>query len=536
MEIHVELTSQPLRVPPEKPGLSGAGGAVVEFTGVVRSEENGERIEALEYEAYDQMATSEMRRLLEQLGTEHPCMAVRVVHRLGIVPVGEAAIWVRVISAHRQEAFQLIVGFMNRLKCDVPIWKVRAIKERVVDIRAAEPEEPPGALEVLEGIRSATAALTPERVDLASASGRFLREELRAREDDPPFDRSSVDGFAIRMDDLASEFCIVDEIRAGEWKPRTLAQGQAVRIATGGALPGQELKVLMKEDVQVNNGTLRVVRPDDDRNIRFRGENRRVGDLLAGPGRLTPGVLALLASAGCVAPLVSRLPRAVHLATGDEIVPPDQTPKPGQIRDSNSVLVSAFLKALGISPLQERVPEDASLAREKLRALAGESDLLLISGGASVGEHDFTRRLLEEFGYRVLISRTRLRPGKPHIFAVAEDGRLAFGLPGNPLAHFICLNLFVRAAIEALAGEPAREVFHRGEMSKDFDAGSNRRETLWPACVSFEGGRQVLRPLRWNNSGDLTCLSRTNALLRVPARTGQIPAGAEVSYATTISL
>ena len=167
---------------------------------------------------------------------------------------------------------------------------------------------PVGVEETLALVDLHTFALPPEPVSLETAGGRVLREALHAPEDQPAFDRSSVDGYAVRCDDRATSFRIVDDIRAGDWKPRTLQLGEAVRIATGGALPGEGLQVTMKEDALVAGGELTVRRRDDVRNIRFRGEDAQAGSVLVpARTRLSPGALALLASVGCARPVVTRL-------------------------------------------------------------------------------------------------------------------------------------------------------------------------------------------------------------------------------------
>lgn len=372
--------------------------------------------------------------------------------------------------------------------------------------------------------------LAPERVALAEACGRVLREPVTAPEDQPPFDRSSVDGFAVRQEDRAGTFRIVDEIRAGEWKPRVLHCGEAVRIATGAALPGAGLRVVMKEDARVEAGQVTVLRWDGERNIRFRGEAARAGQVLVEAGAvLSAGALGLLASVGAARPLVTRLPRVVHLATGNEIVPPEQTPARGQIRDSNSTLVRAFLGGWGIVPEQERIPEDEAALRLAIGRQPSSTDLLLISGGASVGEHDFTRRMLETAGFTIHISRTTARPGKPLIVA-RRGGTLAFGLPGNPLAHFVCLHLYVRAALEAWSGQSARAAFTPGVLAAELEAGGNARETFWPAHWHLEAGTAMLTPLRWHSSGDLTALATASAILRVPSGAEPLVRGQRVEF------
>jgi molybdopterin molybdotransferase len=536
MDIDIQLTRGRIpELPPTPATGAGTAGAWVEFRGVVRGEENGLPIAALEYEAYEEMAVREMRRIVEDLGRECPCLAVRVRHRLGVVPAGEVALSVGVAGRHRNEAFALLTKFMDRLKQDVPIWKQRALA-LANPLGGVRPPSAPGVEQVLARVRAGCRPLEAEGVALDRAAGRVLREVVCAPENQPPFDRSAVDGFAVRLDDPATEFSIVDDIRAGDWKPRRLQPGTAVRIATGGALPCDGLQVVMKEGVQLVGARVRLLRRDTSRNIRSRGEEARAGQVLLKPGTvLRPGSLALLASLGQVQPLVTRRPRVLHVATGNEIVPPDQVPQQGQIRDSNSTLVRAFLGSFDVEPAQLRVADDRAQTRAAMGDRPQAVDLLLVSGGASVGEHDFTGVLLEESGFRIDFRRTNTRPGKPLIFATREDGALAFGLPGNPLAHFVCLNLFVRAALEKLAGLPERNFFSTAVLAGEVRSDGDSRETLWPARVKVAGGCAEATPLPWCSSGDLTALAAANALLHLPAGCQVLSAGAEVAFASTLT-
>ena len=387
--------------------------------------------------------------------------------------------------------------------------------------------------EIIALVNEISQPLAAERAPLEAALDRVLREAVCAPEDQPPFDRSAVDGFAMRLDDAGSEFRIVDEIRAGDWKPRELQRGETIRISTGGALPGGHLQVVMKEDVQVNGDQVRITQRNKSGNIRFRGEDARAGQVLVESGAtLQPGTLALLASVGHAQPLVTRVPRVLHLATGNEIVPPEQTPQRGQIRDSNSILIRSFLAHWKIVPEQIRVPEDEAAAQSAIANRQSAMDLLLVSGGASVGEHDFTRRLLEHFGFEIIVSKTTTRPGKPLIVARREN-QIAFGLPGNPLAHFVCLNVFVRVALERFSAHGNISPFQTGTLAAKLDSDHNARETFWPARFDLQHGRAQLMPLRWNSSGDLTSLATANALIRVKAGGEDLAAGAEVEFVPT---
>jgi molybdopterin molybdotransferase len=391
---------------------------------------------------------------------------------------------------------------------------------------------PPSADEIIALLRRICRPVDSEPVPLHLAQGRLLRQPALAPEDQPAFDRSAFDGFAVRMDDPASHFRIVDELRAGDWRPRALLPGEAVRIATGAALPTAGLQVVMKEHTRSGGDQLEILERETLPNIRPRGADAQKGQVLIESGTmLTPGGLALLASIGHTRPVVSRLPRVLHVVTGNELVPPDQEPMPGQIRDSNSTLVRAFLEQRSITPDQRRVPEDYESARAVLDQ-ADAFDLILLSGGASVGEHDFTRRLLEQTGYHFHVHRTAMRPGKPLIIA-QKRGTLAVGLPGNPLAHFVCLNLFVRVALESLAQLPTAPLFHHGTLASKLLSDASHRETFWPARAFLDQTTPRLVPLAWASSGDLTALARANSLIRVATGAQQLELDAVVEFLIT---
>jgi molybdopterin molybdotransferase len=556
MEIEIQLTDRPIaeKIPP--PGQPGAVGAWLEFRGVVRGEENGQTIHALEYEAYPEMAGREIRRLLQEISARHPCRAAKVIHRVGVIPVGETAIYVGVAAPHRGEAIALLAEFMDRLKQDVPIWKrqVLSLVAANVNLRASGSGQSADSHRRLQKvlpldearaeIRSRCRPLTAVRTPLAEALGCVLRETICAPEDLPPVARSTRDGYAIRADDASETFSVVDTIQAADWKPRQLKPGEAVRVATGAALPCDGLRVVMQEHVERDGNKLRVVRRENSTNIRLRGEEVRQGQPLVAAGtKLNAGTLAILAMVGNVNPLVSPRLRILHFTTGDEIVTPNQTPKPGQIRDSNSILLRGLLQNFPCDVEQGHLPEDferakSQISNRQLRCCAstrpgsvsaiGNADVLLVSGGASVGEKDFTRALLEQLGFEIVFNQIDLRPGRPLIFGVSGS-RVAFGLPGNPLSHFVCFHFAVATALAGLTGAEPPE-FLRGQLAEKLDDKPCPRETLWPARWEWNDDTPRLRLLAWASSGDITCLTAANALVRVPANQGLIEQFAGVDF------
>jgi molybdopterin molybdotransferase len=540
MQIDIHLTQSPI-LKPARPAANSAVGAWVEFSGLVRGEENSEPIAALEYEAYPEMAHREIRRLLTALGAKYPCQAALIIHRFGLIPVGETAIYAAITAPHRGEAFALLAEFMTQLKQDVPIWKRRSlpakplIQPNSTQFNLSFPHtaaRPPISLtEAITEICSHSQPLPPVRTSLAEAMGRVLREDARATADMPAHDLSTRDGYAILAADPSARFQIVDTLYAADWKPRSLQPGQAVHVATGANLPCGQLRVVMQENAQRNGDWLDIVNEDRAENIRRRGEEFKAGQLLVPAGaRLDAGKLALLAATGCVRPLVSKPLRVLHFTTGNEIISPDQIPQPGQIRDSNSILVRSALHPFVTEWEQKHLPENFEAAWAQLdQPRLQSADLLLISGGSSVGDQDFTRPLLERLGFKIIFSQVQVRPGKPLIFGV-NGPRLAFGLPGNPLSHFVCLHFAVRPALARLQGESALPKFFQGRLATRLADTACPRETLWPSRLVWHHGSPELHPLAWASSSDVTCLASTNILLRVPANCLALDAGAELEF------
>jgi molybdopterin molybdotransferase len=445
-------------------------------------------------------------------------------------------VYVGVVSLHRAEAIALLGEFLDRLKQYVPIWKRRVLPVAgTVPSKTGPPASKPRAGvcsldDALAEIRSRCQPLPAIRAPLAEAFGRVLRETVCAPEDLPPFDRSARDGYAILSTDAAEFFQVVDTLDAADWRPRSLQPGQTVRVATGSALPCGGLRIVLQEHVEREGARIRILKQEHAGNIRFRGEDVKAGQPLVQAGvRLNAGSLALLAAAGCVQPLVSRRPLVAHFTTGDELVPPHQTPKPGQIRDSNSTLIRGLLQNVPCDLKQNHLTEDFETASRQLdsKRLA-QVDLLLVSGGASVGDKDFTRPLLERLGFEIIFTQVNVRPGKPLIFGI-NGSRAAFGLPGNPLAHFVCFHFAVALALARMAGESG-PAFLRAPLAAKLEDKPCPRETLWPARLEWNSGAPRLRPLRWASSGDLSCLPLANALIRVPANRGALESGAEVDF------
>lgn len=359
-------------------------------------------------------------------------------------------------------------------------------------------------------------ALPEEAVDLSSAAGRVLRRDVAADSDQPPFARSAMDGYLVRLSESAPELRLAGEILPGECA-RMPGAGTAIRIFTGSAVPADGAAVVMQEDVDREGEFIRMKEVPGTTYIRQRGSQARRGDvLLAAGGRISPGAVALLASCGVARPIVSPRIRVAHVATGRELVNPSETPVGGQIRDSNSPMIAALVSEAGGEMIwQGGVDEDpVALAAAIESALEKAPHMLLVSGGASVGDHDNTARVFRDAGFELLIRGVAVRPGKPLIIA-RRHGLLAVCLPGNPLSHFVSFHLFVRRAMGRLLGAAAVALkgFPVEDPSK-IEPGD--RETWWPCQMAYLKERVWARPLPWADSSDITPLARADGLLRVP--------------------
>ncbi len=364
---------------------------------------------------------------------------------------------------------------------------------------------------------------------LAGASGRVLRQDVRAPEDLPAFDRSAMDGYAIFADDASEKFRIVAEIPPGAAPPIKIRRGECARIFTGAQIPAGASQVLMQENVRRENNFIVPLEKTRARHIRFRGEDARKGDLLLKSGtRLGAGELALLAGLGVAQPKISPAVRVAHFATGDELVAPEKKLKRGQIRDANSSLVAAFVRQFGGEMVrQERVADDFDLLWQRTRTLEKNFDLLLLSGGASVGDYDFGKKLLTVLGFKTHFTAVNLRPGKPLVFAT-RGKQAAFVLPGNPVSHLVTLHVAVRLALGKFSGANASWPLVKIRLAENFETKPANRETFWPARVEIRHGELVARPLRWQSSGDVTALAGANALLQLAAGAQPPKAGKDI--------
>lgn len=373
--------------------------------------------------------------------------------------------------------------------------------------------------------------LPVEEVPLAAAAGRILAEAAAARVDLPPFDASAMDGFALRSGDTPGRLPVSDRIAAGRPASRGLQAGQAMGIATGAAVPEGADAVIPLEYVVDHDNEIEIPEPVEvGANIRPRGGDLRAGDVVVPAGqRLGPAQLGALAAAGVADISSAGRPRAAVLATGSELRRPGERLEPGQIYEANTVLLAAQLESAGARvELLDAVADDEPAHRAALeRGL--EADVLVSSGGVSVGPHDLVRSVGSELGIEEVLWGVAVKPGKPLWFGVRGE-TLVFGLPGNPVSSLVCFELFVRPAVLALqrAADPLPR-FEPGRLAQRLRPNAVRTE-LVRARSRIVDGAVELEVLTGQDSHMIARAAGADALVLIPAGDDVLEAGAPVSY------
>ena len=373
--------------------------------------------------------------------------------------------------------------------------------------------------------------LPAEAVPLREAAGRVTAEAAPAAVDLPPFPSSAMDGYAVRAADLPGTLPVVGHIAAGRPSSVPLEPGQAMAISTGGVVPDGADAVIPIEYVVQHDNTIEVGRAlSQGTNVRARGGDAAAGTVVVEAGaRLGAAQLGALGAAGVAAVSCARLPRVVVLATGTELAQPGAPLSPGQVYEANALMLAAALAAVGadIETLPV-VADDESAHRAALeRGLA--ADVLVTSGGVSVGPHDLVRKIEAELGVEEIFWRVAIKPGKPVSFGV-RGGTLVFGLPGNPVSSLVGCELFAKPALRALQGlrEPLPR-FEPGRLSTPLRRNAARDE-LVRARSRVEPDGVVLEPLSGQESHMIVHSAAADALVHVPRGDGELGTGASVRW------
>ncbi len=379
--------------------------------------------------------------------------------------------------------------------------------------------------EALQIIERETPPLGSERVELAHALNRVIAEDIVADTDMPPFDRSQMDGYAVKASDTQNtpaKLTLIGESAAGRGFSGAISPGEAVRIMTGAPVPAGADAVQKIELTSETEDFVTIHEPTSEgRYIVPRAAEVQKGATVIARGELlSPISVAVPAAFGYANINVAKQPRVAILATGTEIVDISSKPNPDQIRNSNSLMLAALCSQAGAIPhILPTAGDDLAQLKQIIAEATQDCDILITTGGVSVGKYDLTKAALTELGAQLYFEKLRLKPGKPTVFAKLNK-TFVFGLPGNPVSAAVTYYLFVRTAIRLMQSAretqlPAGHAILTGDVKA-----APKRTTYLPATLATDAaGRLLATPLRWQGSSDFTTFAQTQALIIIPENT-----------------
>ncbi|NOX85212.1 MAG: molybdopterin molybdotransferase MoeA, partial [Chlorobi bacterium] len=357
--------------------------------------------------------------------------------------------------------------------------------------------------------------LSAEKVPLEQSPGRILAEDIYAGEDFPSFDKSAMDGYAIRREDIDKILEVIEFIPAGKKPEMKITEGCCSRIMTGAMVPEGADMVVMQEDVKKEGDRMiTVVNRKSKSNILYKGEDVRSGSLLLNQGiKIGPAHIGLLASVGNVNPLVFQKPVVTVLSSGDELVPPSEKPQPPRIRNSNSAQLVALATRVGAAAVDAGlVKDDPEKILQKIKNAVYRSDVVIMTGGASVGELDFTGKVFDMLGATLYFGKLAIQPGKPALFATLGN-KCLFGLSGNPVSSLVQFELLVRPVIKKLTGLKMQDKIYQLPIDRDKRRKRSERKLFFPVRIT---GNMEAEVLEYHGSAHLHAYHRADGLAEFP--------------------
>jgi len=357
---------------------------------------------------------------------------------------------------------------------------------------------------------------------------RIMAEDVTSDIDMPPFNKSLRDGFACRRADLTDELTIIETIPAGSQPNKTVGQKQCARIMTGAVVPdGADCVIMAEHTESTAKDRIRFVGGGTEDNIRPKGKEVRKADVVLRAGcKIGPAHIAVLASSGCVNPLVALRPRVGIIATGSELVEPGKKPSACQIRNSNGFQLTAQAASAGAITKNYGIAIDTEKAIDRtLKQAIAENDVVVLSGGVSAGDYDLVRQVLENNNIEILVERIAADPGRPMIFGASGE-TTCFGLPGNPVSAFIMFELLARPFLYKMMGHDFKPAVARMQMERTITR-KNTKKDLWLAMVFTKNGKAT--QIERHGSGNMNALCEADGLMFMPAGSAQIAKGTTVS-------
>jgi molybdopterin molybdotransferase len=378
--------------------------------------------------------------------------------------------------------------------------------------------------EALATVLAAARPVETETVDVRSGLGRVLARDVASDIDMPPFDKAAMDGYACRRADLGGELVMIETVAAGSPPAKAVGRGQCSKIMTGAMVPdGADCVVMVEFTESTPAGTVRFTGEKTADNICRRGEDIGAGDAVLRKGdRIGPAEVAVLATVGCVRPEVARKVKIGVITTGDEIVEPTETPRASQIRNSNGYQLHAQAEAMGAVPRYYGIAADTA---ESLEAALGpalsECDVVILSGGVSMGDFDLVPGVLKASGVELLFEKIAVKPGKPTVFGTSPEA-LVFGLPGNPVSTFIQFETLVKPLVYRMMGHEFRPVDIMMPLGETIAMRNTSRMSWLPVATTADG---VVVRLEYHGSAHSGALCGADGLISVPVGVSEIKEG-----------
>ena len=363
-----------------------------------------------------------------------------------------------------------------------------------------------------------------ERVDIARATNRILAEDVESDMDMPPRARSVFDGYACRREDLANELKIIETIRAGMPPKKTIGPNECAKIMTGATVPSGADCVFMVEFTEnPTSGTVRFTGEKTDDNIRPQGRDIKAGQVVLRSGtRIKPQDIAVLAMVGHTEVLVARKPTVGIIATGDELVEPHSKPSPWRLRNSNSPQLAAQLESVSTAVTDYGIAKDTPGEIDRtFKKAAAENDVVLLSGGVSMGDFDLVPGILKQNNIELLFEKIALKPGKPTVFGISEN-LYCFGLPGNPVSTFVVFELMVKPFLYKLMGHDYAPPNVRMPLDETIGRKVTLRREWTPVTITDAG---TLRKVEYHDSGHINALCGADGLVCMDVGVAEIPKG-----------
>ncbi|MBL7103370.1 MAG: molybdopterin molybdotransferase MoeA [Bacteroidales bacterium] len=369
--------------------------------------------------------------------------------------------------------------------------------------------------EALKIVENSAFILDNERVDFKESLNRVLAEDIKSDIEMPPFDKSAVDGYACKKEDLFNELEVIEIIPAGKVPEKDIAKNQCSKIMTGAPMPKGTDTVVMVEDVEeTGENKIRYLKSKVKNNICYRGEDIKEDEIVLKKGTLIkPQHIAVLATTGSVNPMVYRQAKVAVFSTGDELVEPDKKPSVSRIRNSNAYQLLAMVKNAGAIPEYTGIASDTEEStREMITKAFKRNDIVILSGGVSMGDFDYVPQILEELGVELKFKSIAVQPGRPTVFGIREK-QFIFGLPGNPVSSFVQFELLVKPFIYRLSGFNYIPVRINLPMGKDYIRKKSTSLSWLPVRI-YDNGE--VYPIEYHGSAHINALTSANGLISVP--------------------